>query len=77
MPVSILALVLATLLVPLLVIRGVLASPGSFGADAYLNGLADTIARPEAKVVGLHIFTMNQVPATAAWHQKFSQNLRD
>ena len=55
---------------------GVLANPGSFGADAYLKGLADTIARPEAKVVGLHIFTMNQVPNTAAWHQKFAQELR-
>ena len=55
---------------------GVLAAPGSFGADAYLKGLADTIARPEARVVGLHIFTMNQVPATAAWHQKFAQDLR-
>jgi methylenetetrahydrofolate reductase (NADPH) len=56
---------------------GVIASPGSFGADAYLNGLADTIARPEAKVVGLHIFTMNQVPATAGWRDKFARNLRD
>jgi methylenetetrahydrofolate reductase (NADPH) len=55
---------------------GVIASPGSFGADAYLNGLADTIARPEAGVVGLHIFTMNQVAATAAWQQKFAQALR-
>jgi methylenetetrahydrofolate reductase (NADPH) len=55
---------------------GVLANPGSFGADAYLKGLADTIARPEANVIGLHIFTMNQVPNTAAWHQKFLQDLR-
>ena len=55
---------------------GVLASPGSFGADAYLKGLADTIARPESKVTGLHIFTMNQVPATAAWHRKFVEDLR-
>ena len=55
---------------------GVLAAPGSFGADAYLKGLADTMARPDTKIVGLHIFTMNQVPATAAWHQKFLQDLR-
>jgi methylenetetrahydrofolate reductase (NADPH) len=55
---------------------GVIASPGSFGADAYLKGLADTIARPDANVVGLHIFTMNQVPATAAWHRNFAQDLR-
>jgi methylenetetrahydrofolate reductase (NADPH) len=55
---------------------GAIASPGSFGADAYLKGLAHTIARPDARVIGLHIFTMNQVPATAAWHQQFRQHLR-
>jgi methylenetetrahydrofolate reductase (NADPH) len=55
---------------------GAIASPGSFGADSYLKGLADTSAHPDARVVGLHIFTMNQVPATAAWHQKFRQELR-
>lgn len=55
---------------------GVLASPGSFGADAYLKSLADTIAEPSSKVAGIHIFTMNQVPATAAWHQKMVEQMR-
>ena len=55
---------------------GVLANPGSFGADAYLKALADTIADPSTKVAGIHIFTMNQVPNTAAWHQKMLAELR-
>ena len=55
---------------------GVLASPGSFGADAYLKALADTIADRSTKVTGIHIFTMNQVPNTAAWHQKMLASLR-
>ena len=54
---------------------GVIASPGSFGADAYLNGLADTIARPEAGVVGLHVFTMNQVAETVEWQQTLMAEL--
>ena len=55
---------------------GVLANPGSFGADAYLKALADTIADASTKVTGIHIFTMNQVPNTAAWHQKMLTELR-
>jgi methylenetetrahydrofolate reductase (NADPH) len=56
---------------------GHLASPGSFGADAFLNSLADTIADPSAKIAGLHIFTMNQVPSTRAWHEKMRQQLQE
>ena len=49
---------------------GHIARPGSFGADAFLRSLADTLAHPVANVAGLHIFTMNQVRPTAAWHQR-------
>jgi methylenetetrahydrofolate reductase (NADPH) len=55
---------------------GVLASPGSFGADAYLKALADTMSEPAMRITGIHIFTMNQVPATAAWHQKMLAEMR-
>jgi methylenetetrahydrofolate reductase (NADPH) len=55
---------------------GVLANPGSFGADAYLKALADTMAEAGTKIAGIHIFTMNQVPNTAAWHQKLMAELR-
>ena len=55
---------------------GVIASPGSFGADTFLKSLADTMANPASKIAGLHIFTMNQVPATAEWHRKLQDELR-
>jgi methylenetetrahydrofolate reductase (NADPH) len=55
---------------------GALVRPGSFGADTFLKSLADTMANPAAKIVGLHIFTMNQVPATAEWHQKLQADLK-
>ena len=56
---------------------GHLTSPGSFGADGFLTALAGTIADPAANIVGLHIFTMNQVPNTAAWHKRMLDELRD
>ena len=54
---------------------GHLANPGSFGPDAFLNSLADTIADPTAKVAGLHVFTMNAVGATAKWQQRMLDEL--
>lgn len=54
---------------------GVLASPGSYGADAFMRSMADDLARPGTNVTGIHIFTMNQVPNTAAWHQKMTGEL--
>ena len=56
---------------------GHLASPGSFGADAYLTALADRVAEPQTNVVGVHVFTMNQVPATRTWHERMMQELAD
>jgi len=54
---------------------GALVRPGSFGADTFLKSLADTMANPASRIVGLHIFTMNQVPATAEWHRKLKDEL--
>ena len=55
---------------------GALVNPGAYGADTFLKSLADTIADPASKVVGIHIFTMNQVPNTAAWHKQMLEELR-
>jgi methylenetetrahydrofolate reductase (NADPH) len=55
---------------------GHIANPGSFGADAFLRSLADTLAHPVAAVAGLHIFTMNQVRATVAWQERLASELR-
>jgi len=54
---------------------GALVRPGSFGADTFLKSLADTMAKPGSRIAGLHIFTMNQVPATAEWHSKLQSDL--
>jgi methylenetetrahydrofolate reductase (NADPH) len=42
---------------------------GSFGPDAFLEALAPTIARPDAEIRALHLFTFNQVETTAAWRR--------
>jgi methylenetetrahydrofolate reductase (NADPH) len=54
---------------------GALATPGAFGPDAFLKALAPMLADPEAKVRGLHVFTMNQVDATAKWQERMLQEM--
>ncbi len=46
---------------------GHLIRRGSFGPDAFLEGMASTLADPAADVRALHVFTFNQVADTAAW----------
>jgi methylenetetrahydrofolate reductase (NADPH) len=48
---------------------GHLMRRGSFGPDAFLEGMADTLADPGADVRALHVFTFNQVADTAAWQR--------
>ena len=48
---------------------GHLMTRGSFGPDAFLEGLAPTLADPIADVRALHVFTFNQVADTAAWQR--------
>ena len=47
-----------------------LKSGGIYKPNALMKGLAPVIADPEAKVVGLHVYTFNNVPATEAWRQE-------
>jgi methylenetetrahydrofolate reductase (NADPH) len=54
---------------------GALASPGSFGPDAFLQALAPAIADPAANIGGLHVFTMNAVGPTATWQQGMLDSL--
>jgi methylenetetrahydrofolate reductase (NADPH) len=54
---------------------GHLAQAGSFGPDAFLEALASTVTDPAADVRGLHVFTMNQVAATAAWQRRMLDEL--
>jgi hypothetical protein len=41
----------------------------AFGADAWLIGLASTIADPRANIRALHVFTMNRVAETVEWQR--------
>lgn len=55
---------------------GQLARPGAFGPDAFLEALAPVAADPASGIVGLHVFTMNQVAETAAWQSRMRDRLR-
>jgi methylenetetrahydrofolate reductase (NADPH) len=54
---------------------GQLMKGGSFGPDAFLRALAPTLADQTADVRSLHIFTFNQVEATAAWQSQMLTEL--
>ncbi len=54
---------------------GHLLSPGKFGPDALLEGMADVFCDPRADVVALHLFTFNQVAATVEWQQRMLAEL--
>jgi methylenetetrahydrofolate reductase (NADH) len=47
-----------------------LAAPGAYQPERLLARLAYTLADPQSKVEGLHIFTFNQVAQTQAWRQR-------
>lgn len=52
-------------------VRRLLLQPGGFRPDELLDGLAPLIADPAANVVGLHLYTFNQVAATLAWRARY------
>ena len=54
---------------------GHLMKGGSFGPDALLEALAPTLGDPTADVRSLHVFTFNQVEATAAWQSQMLTEL--
>ena len=47
-----------------------LRSGGIYRPNALLKGLAPVIDDPAAKILGLHVYTFNNVPATEAWRQQ-------
>jgi methylenetetrahydrofolate reductase (NADPH) len=54
---------------------GSLLTPGKFGPDALLLGMADAFCDPAARVESLHLFTFNQVAATLEWQQRMLAEL--
>lgn len=49
---------------------GHLLTPGKFGPDALLEGMAPAFADPSAHIEALHLFTFNQVAATVEWQER-------
>lgn len=54
---------------------GRLAIPGSFGPDAFIAAMAETIADPASNVSGLHVFTFNSMDTTADWQKRMLEEL--
>ena len=52
-----------------------LRSGGAYRPTALLEALAPTIADPAAGVLGLHVYTFNNVAATAAWRAGYLADL--
>jgi len=56
---------------------GGLLSPGRYGPDALLRGLAPAVVDPAAGIEALHIFTFNQVIATVEWQRRMLASLEE
>jgi methylenetetrahydrofolate reductase (NADH) len=52
-----------------------LAAPGGFTGERFLEQCAPVLARPEALVTGLHVYTFNQVAETEAWCREYLDRL--
>jgi methylenetetrahydrofolate reductase (NADPH) len=58
--------------------RGLLrafAEPGGYTPDELLEDLAPTLPDPVAHIVGVHIYTFNQVETTERWRRAYLQEL--
>jgi methylenetetrahydrofolate reductase (NADPH) len=54
---------------------GKLLTPGKFGPDVLLEGVAPVLTDASARVEALHLFTFNQVAATVEWQQRMLASL--
>ena len=52
-----------------------LAAPGGFTGERFLEQCAPALARPEALVTGLHVYTFNQIGETEAWRRGYLERL--
>ncbi len=52
-----------------------LAAPGGFTGERFLEDCLPALARPGAGVVGLHVFTFNQVEQTEHWRHSLLDRL--
>jgi len=56
-------------------IIGQFISPGGYAPDPLLEELAPTMQDPRAQIIGLHIFTFNQVENTKRWRSRYLERL--
>ena len=52
-----------------------LAAPGGFTGERFLERCAAVLAKPEAMVTGLHVYTFNHVAETEAWRRDYLERL--
>jgi methylenetetrahydrofolate reductase (NADPH) len=52
-----------------------LAAPGGFTGEKFVERCAPALARPGAGVVGLHVYTFNQVAETEQWRRSLLERL--
>ena len=52
-----------------------LATPGGFTGERFLEHCSTSLARHDAGVLGLHVYTFNQVAETEQWRRDFLQRL--
>jgi methylenetetrahydrofolate reductase (NADPH) len=48
--------------------------PGGYSPDRLIDGLAPSLADPESKVRGFHIYTFNEVGKTEVWRRRKLEN---
>lgn len=52
-----------------------LATPGGFTGERFLQQCSTSLGRPDAGVVGLHVYTFNQVAEAEQWRREFAERL--
>lgn len=50
--------------------------PGGYSPDRFVTGLLPDLATPERRVVGLHVFTFNEIEPTERWRQEMLARLQ-
>lgn len=56
---------------------GRLLLPGGYRIDRFVAALAPLLADPAQRVVGLHVYTFNEVVSTERWRQRILQRFAD
>jgi methylenetetrahydrofolate reductase (NADPH) len=54
-----------------------LAAPGGFTGERFLTQCGPALARPDAGVAGLHVFTFNQIAETEKWRTSLLERFED